>query len=108
MAATTQHAAIATATLGDNTIAAAVAGKRIVLVGYVITNSVATAQSIQWKSGAATDLSGVIGLSSAIGGGISVHGTEQNPVLVGARGDALVLELTAATAVAGHVAFKYE
>jgi hypothetical protein len=107
MAFITQNAAVSTSSSGDNTIAAAVAGKRIVLVSYVVINNAATAQNVTWKSGASTSMSGSMALPSSIGGSVGIAGADQQPLLVTAAGDALVLNLSAATAVSGHCAFYY-
>jgi hypothetical protein len=105
----TQFAAISTSSSGDNTIVAAVTGQKIKVLNYVVTNSVATAQAVTWKSGASTSLSGAMGLPSSIGGGIAMAGTGgEVPSLATAAGQALVLNLSAATAVAGHIAYIVE
>jgi hypothetical protein len=107
MAASTQHFSISTSSSGDLTVAAAVQDKRIVVLSYVVINSVATAQNVTWKSGS-TALSGAIGLPSSIGGGIAIASQDPCPVLATAKSQALILTVGAATAIAGHVSFRYE
>jgi len=91
----------------DGELVPAVAGKRIVVFGYVLVNNVATAQSASFQS-AATDLTGVMGLPSSIGGGISAHAAKDRCLFKTAEGEALNLNLTAATAVAGHLYYAYK
>lgn len=88
---------------GDNTIVAAVAGKQITVVGLLLMNNVATAQTVTVKDGAATALSGPLALSTA-----------GSPLFMPERPDFeyfstsnvtnnLVLNLSAATQVGGVV-----
>jgi hypothetical protein len=66
-----QSAAFDANTAAAQTAVAAVAGKRIVVYGYALVNGVATAQTIQFKSASTTNLSGVMSLPSAVGGGVA-------------------------------------
>lgn len=101
----TQSAAIGISATGE--IIPAVAGKRILVFAYVITNSVATAQSIQFTSGG-TALSGVTGVPSTIGGGLAISsGGDVLALLVGTAHGNLAITLGNATAVGGHIAFQY-
>lgn len=52
---------------GDNTVVAAVSGKRIRVLGYVL--NVNAAGTVQWKSGASTALSGA--MEFVDGGGVA-------------------------------------
>lgn len=89
------------------TVAAAVAGKRIEVYGYTLINGVASAQTIVFKSNA-TSLSGVMALPSSVGGGIVCNrASDQDCLFRTNPGEALTVTLSAATQVAGHVAFKY-
>jgi hypothetical protein len=89
---------------GDNTVVAAVSGKKIRVVGYVL--NVNAAGTVQWKSGASTALSGAMELVD--GGGVSA------PMVTGpgrfwfqtASGEALVLATAAGVDGLGHVAYE--
>lgn len=99
-------AAITTASSGDQTIIAAVTGKAIVVLNYVLNNSAATAQTVTWKSGS-TAISGAItspasSLQSSYSVGVSGG---PYPVLATNAGEALVLTLSASTQVSGHLAY---
>jgi hypothetical protein len=90
----------------DGELVPAVAGKRIVVLGYVIVNNVATAQTVSFQS-ASTDITGIMGLPSSIGGGISAHAAHGRCLFKTNKGEALNLNVSAATAVAGHVYYMY-
>jgi hypothetical protein len=107
VASDVQSAAIGIAATGD--VVPAVAGKRIQVLGFFIANSVATAQAITFKSGAAgAGLTGAMALPSSIGGGTPIYsGDHAMPLFFTDIGAALNLNLSAATAVAGWVTFRY-
>lgn len=99
--------AISTSTSGDNTLVAARPGQKIRVINYAAT--AAGDVAIKFKSGASTDLTGAMGLSATkalfpSGSGLSPAG------FVGlfetAVGEALVLNLSDAVAVAGHLTFQ--
>lgn len=94
----TTGAVINTASSGDQTIVAAVPGKQIVVTNYVLVNT--TAQSLTWKSGS-TALSGPM----ALGALATLVVDNDAPVLVCNVGEALVLNLGAATQVSGHLTY---
>lgn len=92
-------------TAATQSVVAAVAGKRIYVVGVQLYNGVATAQTVQFKSGSNL-LSGVESLPSAVGGGFVL------PLAPAGRcwfftdvGAALTMVMSAATQVGGSVAF---
>ena len=88
-------------------VAAAVAGKRIEVLGYTFINGVATAQSVVFKSGT-TAISGVMQLPQSIGGGLVNNGGERTTCLFRtAVGSALNVTQSAATQVGGHISFRY-
>ena len=99
-----QRVAIAAASSGDNTVLAGVPNRRIIVLNYVLVNSVATAQAVTWKSGAGTSLSGAIGLPSSIGGALVIAAADAG-LFETARGAGLVINLSAASAVAGHLSY---
>jgi hypothetical protein len=102
-----QTASIDFNTAATQTVVPAVAGKRIVVYGYALFNGVATAQSVQFKSGS-TLLAGVQQLPLSVGGGSVVFTGDQSISLFTTNpGDALSLTMTAATQVGGHVSYKY-
>lgn len=93
---------------GDNTIVAAVTGKKIRVKGYAITNGAATANSVKWRSGT-TDISGLY-FSAAALGPIIVHDLAPSGdfYFETVAGQALNLNLSAATAVGGAVQYTLE
>lgn len=95
-----QYAAIAVSASGDTTIAAGVAGQRIVLLAY---NFMANGTvNVKWKSGAGTDKSGLSYLVVNTGKVIPF-----SPLgwLVTNAGDPLVLNLSGNVAVGGECVF---
>lgn len=100
-------ASIDTATSGDNTVVAAVPGRKIRLINYTVI--AAGAVSIRWKSGASTNLSGAMSLPQ--NGGAAPSGSGQSPggfigLLETANGEALVLNLGGAVQVSGHLTYQ--
>jgi hypothetical protein len=85
---------------GANEIVAAVAGKRIVVLSYVLV--VAGAVSAKWQS-ASTDLSGAMAL--AANGGVSAPEASAGHVET-ATAEALNLHLSSGVAAAGHVTYE--
>lgn len=101
-ALTPQFASISCAAAGDNTILAAVAGKTIRVLEYVL--NVAGAVTVKFTSGAAgTALSGAMALAAngGIGGAFCPVGLFQAL----APNTALVLNLSAAVQVSGHLVY---
>lgn len=99
-------ASVDTATSGDNTIVAAVPGRKIRLINYTVIASGDV--SIRWKS-ASTNLSGAMAL--AANGGAAPSGSGQSPagfigVLETNSGEALVLNLGSAIQVSGHLTYQ--
>jgi len=95
-----KFAAISTAASGDNTIVAAVAGKKLRVVKYTIVTASGVSAKFRTSSGA--DLSGAMALAanSGVGGAYCPVG-----LLETAAGDALVLNLSGAVPVAGHLTY---
>lgn len=102
-----KYAAISASASGNNTIIAASTGQKIVVVSYVVI--AAGPVSITWKSGASSSLSGAMALA-ANGGAAPSAGPLAPSGVVGmmetASGEALVLNLSAAVAVGGHLAYR--
>lgn len=105
MVTSNQFASVDFTTAATQTVVAAVAGKRIYVVGHQLYNGVATAQTVQFKSGSNL-LTGVESLPSAVGGGFVL------PLAPPGRcwfftdvGAALTMVMSAATQVGGSVAF---
>lgn len=100
-----KSAAIAASSSGDNTVVAAVTGKKIRVLGYVLVANAAV--NTKWKSGASTDKTGL--LYNAANGGVSAS-VVADPGEVfwfeTTSGEALVLNLSAAVAVGGHVVYQ--
>lgn len=98
---TPRFAAIAASASGDNTIVAAVTGKKIRVLSYDYT--AAAAVNVKWKSGASNDKSGLTYLPAAGWG----KAKQFNPVghVETNVGEALVLNLSAAQAVGGELTY---
>ena len=99
-------AKIDTATSGDNTIVAAFPNRKIRVLNYTVIASGDV--SIRWKS-ASTALSGAMAV--ATNGGAAPAGAAQSPsgqigLFETAIGEALVLNLSAAIQVSGHLAYQ--
>jgi hypothetical protein len=95
-----RYAAVAVSNSGDNTIVAAVPGKRILVLQYnVMANGTVNAK---WKDGASADLTG-LGYYVANTGKVVPF----SPIgwMVTTAGNALILNLTAAIAVGGELGF---
>lgn len=99
-ALTPKFAKIDTASSGDNTIVAAVAGYRIRVLSYVF--GVGNTQQVKWKSGASTDLTGPMPFAQY--GGVTVPVSQFGQVQT-APGEALVLNLGNAVQVSGHLTY---
>ena len=93
------HADITETTTGDRTIVAAVSGKKIKVLGYVVSGDAAGA--FTWKSGS-TAISGAMEALSGVG--IHVPATSWGAVTT-AEGEALVLNIEAGTVIGGHVTY---
>lgn len=101
-----QIGSIRTATIsisasGDTTVSTPSATQRIAVVGYVLVNGVGTAQSVTFKS-ASTAITGAMPLSTAAVP-LVVLGSRRDPVFATNGGEALVINLSAATLVTGHI-----
>lgn len=97
-ALTVKYASISTSASGDTTVVAAVTGKRIKVVDYVLTR--ASAVNMKWRSGT-TDITGLLYNGAAPG---------FNPVghFRTAVGELLAINLSAAVGVGGHLAYVEE
>ena len=96
------HAVIDHAASGDNTIVAAVAAKRILVVAYTIV--AAGAVTVRWESGASgTALTGQMSL--AANGGVSTGEAMGGQFAPCATNTLLNLELGGAVSVDGHVSY---
>jgi hypothetical protein len=102
-----KFAVISASSSGDNAIVAAVTGKKIRVTSYVLSFSGSV--NAKWRSGT-TDLSGLLyGAAAAV---VECGPTDsdlrgQRPGhLETARGEALNLNLSGATAVGGHLTYE--
>lgn len=100
VAETIKYAAIAEASSGNNEVVAAVTGKAIRVLAYVLVAN--DAVNAKWRS-ANTDKSGLLYL--AANGGVAATGAPDIPLLETAAGEALNLNLSGAVAVGGHVTY---
>lgn len=99
---TTLLSAVITASAsGATQVVAAVAGRRIRVVGY--TYRVNAAVNVKWQSGS-TDLTGLL-YNGGAGEGDSPFANEQSWLFQTAVGAALNINLSAAVAVGGHVQY---
>lgn len=99
------NASFSFAAAGDNTAIAAVSGVNLRIWRVVISNGVATAQSILFKDGTAgTALTGVMPLQTAIGPPF-VYGEGNMPLFILTSGNAFVINLLNATNVAGFISY---
>ena len=99
------NAAISVAALGDNTVITGISGVQIRIWHVFLTNGVATAQSVQYKDGAATNLTGVMPLPTSLGSELPIFGDGINPVWILGSGNNFVVNLLSATNVAGFVQY---
>lgn len=100
-------APIAASASGDNAVVAAVAGKKIRVRGFGILNGVATAQNVKWRSGA-TDITGLLYGFLAVGPLADAQAPANDFLFETVAGQALNLNLSAATAVGGWVTYTLE
>lgn len=100
-ALTPKFASIDIAASGDTTEVALVVGKKIRVLAYRFVS--AGAVSVRFKSGASTNLTGAMSTGAAGGGG----GAAFNPIghFETASGEALVMNLSAAVQVSGHLCY---
>jgi hypothetical protein len=93
---------------GDTTLVAAVSGRRIKVLSYVIV--VADTVTVKFKSGS-TDITGPFTFVSG-GSGVSSPAALSSmgfiPAFVTAAGEALVINLSAAKQVGGHLTYILE
>lgn len=99
-------APISGAAAGDNTIVASDATRKIKVLNYVIVADAPV--SAKWKSGAGTDLSGAMSLVASSGVSSPVGSPAQSWLLETAVGDALVINLSGAVGLRGHVSYFLE
>ena len=101
------YGVINTASSGDNTVIPAIAGMRIRVVGYTVL--AAGAVVVTWKS-ASTALSGPMAIGTTVGLSLAQNQTSDQSefgIIQTAPGEALVLGLSAAVQVGGHLNYKY-
>ena len=95
-----KFASVDVASSGDNSIVALVAGKEIRVISYVLVAS-GGANTLFWNSSVGGALSGGMGLADT--GGISAQ--SQTGLFETVAGEALELNLSAATSVDGHISY---
>lgn len=96
-----KHATIVASASGATQVVAAVAAKRIRVLGYTLV--AAGAVTVKFQSNA-TDLTGALPL--AANGGVSAAGGPYVPSFETAVGDPLNVNLGGAVAVAGHLTYQ--
>lgn len=99
-------AAINVSASGDNTIVAADATRRIKVVSYAFVCS--STVNVTWKSGAGTNLSGAMAFIANTGIAPGTSSPSQGPILQTAVNQALVLNLSGAVQVSGHMSYFLE
>lgn len=101
---------ITASALGDTTLVAAVAGKRIAVRSLSLSNGAATANTVKFRS-AATDLTppGPVTLPAAVGADVDLPLASDKSILFQtAVGELLAINLSAATAVYGGLFYTLE
>lgn len=99
-----KFARINLALLGDTTVVAAVPGKKIQVLSYMVTTTAANAAvRLQFKSGAVTVLGEVEDIDGAYP--VPMAGSILGPLFETAAGEALVLNLSAIKVVKGHLSY---
>ena len=96
-----QSAAITVATLGDNTIVNAVTGRKIKVIAYTMQGTGTV--NVKWKNGVSTDFSGAFNLQAREGISASINSPDF--LFATVKGSALILNLSTATTVVGHVTY---
>lgn len=96
--------AIAASASGDNTLVSAVTGKKIRVHGYVLSASAAV--NAKFRSGT-TDVTGLL-YPGANGGAVAPRAFSPDGWFETVAGQALVLNLSAAVAVGGHLVYTLE
>lgn len=100
-------AAVTASASGDTPVVAAVAGKKIRVKAFALTNGAASVQNVKWRSGT-TDITGLF-YSTAIGPIVTHDLAPANDFYFEtAAGAALNINLSAATAVGGSVQYTLE
>lgn len=98
-----KYAVIDAAGAGDNTLVAAVTGKKIRVLSYVLVNGHTSTQTVRFESGASgTALSGqaILGANGVVSAAFNPGGWFET-----AAGSLLNLELAGATTVDGHLSY---
>jgi hypothetical protein len=103
---TIKFAVIDTATSGDNTIVAADASLKHKVLSYVLVCDGTV--SVRWKSGAATNLSGAMAFVANTGVAPPGFAPAEGHMMETAAAAALVLNLSAAIGVRGHLSYITE
>lgn len=103
---TISFSSISVAASGDNTIVAADASNKIKVLAYVIVADGTV--NVTWKSGAATSLSGAMALVANTGAVAPATSPGGSWYLETAVNQALVLNLSAAIGVRGHLTYFKE
>ena len=88
--------------LGDNSVIAAVSGKRIVIFGYYLTNVLAILLKLQ---GSVTPKPKLASFDLAANGNVSYAGNRDCPAFWSETGHGIELNLSLATGVKGHMAY---
>src|SRR5437879_11994826 len=98
------NASLSVAGAGDNTAIAAVSGVQFRIWKVIITNGVATAQTVTLKDGASTSLTGAMPLATSLGSQL-ILGDGVNPIFILTSGNAFIVNLLNATNVAGFIQY---
>lgn len=99
---TIKSAVISAALLGDNTIISAVSGKRLKIVAFHL-QAVSNGQTVTFKDGASTDLSGALPLNAREY--ITIAVPCPSFLLGTTAGNAFIISLGAATSIVGFVTY---
>jgi hypothetical protein len=97
----TNRISVTTASSGDNTLVAAIAGTQVRVVNFSLV--AVTANAVQFKSGS-TALTGVMSLGAT---GVLAPGYDPTGHIITAAGEALILNLGSATQVSGWLTYDH-
>jgi hypothetical protein len=97
------HAPITASASGDNTIVAAIPGRRIKVIAWDL--AVSDAVNVKWRSGS-TDITGLY-YFGGVGGGIARSQHKEGYFVTG-KGQALILNLSGAVPVGGSLVYRVQ
>ena len=104
-ALTVLYASINAVAAGANIIVTGVATKKIKVLGYFLLNAAGTTNTVTWQDNSATPVTFTGGMPFIANQGLSEATTPYGLFSTTVAGNALMLNLSAATAMVGHIAY---